>query len=1026
MIRNVSTLVLAATVLASGLSAEAQLLGARHANSSAQSLTDVLNADATLRDVTFVDSRRGWAVGDRGVVLHTDDGGVHWMPQQSDVEMPLLSVSFTDAKRGWIVGGAAAPLTHRTQAVVLRTIDGGETWQTVPTPTLPRLTYVEFFDAANGVAAGYGSSFYPSGLFQSSDGGKSWQPLAPGLQAAWLACDFTSPGSGLLSGTRGARYQYHDRELLPVIALAADTRQPRGVALGEALQGWLVGDDGLLLSTNNGGADWKPPATEPLPTDSRLRKVWQWNTVAMQGSNVWVAGSPGTLIAHSPDGGATWQRTATGLSTPIHRLYFVDHQHGWAVGAMGVVIATKDGGRSWHVQRGGGRAAMMVLSAAPETISPELLARYSVGEGYRTTAIPLFATKVSSASEVDQHRTLEALGNLAAACDRPLWTGEVPPLGFHESLDLLVTQLERSSDGQARQQMLARLVVALRAWRPAMVLAPHERNRDRHAGGALVEQLATEAVRAAADPTYNPQLAALGLPAWQVKRIVGLLPAGERGAIRQPSDEFISALGGSPAGRGSAARGLLYTRHTVPPSLEELELVWQAPGLPNNTRDIMAGLNLPPGSDARRVRVASNPRDLDRLRRLTQKRRQLVRLLDYAEGSPVWSGQVVNLTGGLEADAGGELLFQLAEGYRNTGRHAMAADTLYLLARRYPQHALSERALTWLVGYYASGEVAHVSNRRQAQQSRTRPLANVPYKQQAEGNQVASNTRLPHTSDGGVASLTEDERLERATMLGEYLEKARPALHAEPSLRFPLVAASRKLGFTGTADRYFAILSKSNVESAWGAAARAENWLAKPDELPPNKRLVTCKAVATPPHLDGVADEPLWQKAEPMRVAGELGRDDSSAATMQLARDENYLYVAIVCPRLRGESYPQTDAPRTRDANLSQFDRLELSIDVDRDYTTSYQLSVDCRGWTHDACWGDDSWNPRWFVAHQSTDSAWTAELAIPWADLASPEPAVLDTWCLKAVRKTSRGYTASWTGHAGDTPDSFGLLLFR
>ena len=34
--------------------------------------------DARLCDVWFVDPQHGWAVGDHGVILHTDDGGLHW------------------------------------------------------------------------------------------------------------------------------------------------------------------------------------------------------------------------------------------------------------------------------------------------------------------------------------------------------------------------------------------------------------------------------------------------------------------------------------------------------------------------------------------------------------------------------------------------------------------------------------------------------------------------------------------------------------------------------------------------------------------------------------------------------------------------------------------------------------------------------------------------------------------------------------------------------------------------------------
>src|SRR6056297_2967576 len=38
------------------------------------SVRDWLQADATLRVVTFIDPDRGWAVGDRGVVLFSDSG----------------------------------------------------------------------------------------------------------------------------------------------------------------------------------------------------------------------------------------------------------------------------------------------------------------------------------------------------------------------------------------------------------------------------------------------------------------------------------------------------------------------------------------------------------------------------------------------------------------------------------------------------------------------------------------------------------------------------------------------------------------------------------------------------------------------------------------------------------------------------------------------------------------------------------------------------------------------------------------
>lgn len=1010
--------------------AAAQSLATRPVAPAAHSLAQVLAADATLRDVTFVDRQHGWAVGDRGVVLSTDDGGAHWHPQRSGVDCPLLSVSFVDPQRGWIVGGRATPLAHRTEGVVLRTIDGGITWQPVDATTLPRLTKVEFFDAAHGVAAGYGSNFYPSGLFSTADGGKSWQAVAPGGHYTWLAGDFVSPTSGVLAGGHGERFVLADRKLLPAPAAMADGRPVADMAMTDGSSGWMVGGDGMVLATRDGGTTWSPPQGSVLPVADAQRRAWRWNTVAAVGNSVWVAGAPGTVIARSGDGGATWQLAASGVRAPIQQIHFVDSARGWAVGAAGAVLSTTDGGRTWRTQRGGGRAAILAVAASPERVPIEIATRYAAGEGYRTAVTTLLSASADATSSPDAHRTQQALAALAVQSTGPLWWDDVPAAAHHASAETLLAELERLTDGRAREQLLAQMVMTIRALRPEVLLVPHQRESDgdggaSHAASSLAEQLSLEAMRVAANPAYAPELAALGLEPWEVKRAVGLLPTGARGSIRLPTDEFVAALGGSPAGWSSAVRGLFYVRHTIAPPLDELELLWQLPGLPANNRDLMAGLQLPPGSDARRPLVATNTADLDRLRRLTQKRQQLVRLLDYAEGSPVWSAQVVNLTGGLDAEAGGELMFQLAEGYRETGRQAMAADTLYLLVRRYPDHPLTEQALVWLVRYYASGEVAHVASRQLAQQARTTPLASVDYRTGSEQVEQAS-AELPADSVGGSDALTADKRLERAGLLGGYLEKARPAVFAEPALRFPLVVASRKLGFAATADRYFAVLSKSGASAAWRGAAQAEAWLASPEELPPDKPLATCKVAKVPPHLDAVLDEPMWQSAERLRVAGAAGRDDPSAAVVQLARDADYLYVALDCPRLRDESYPEHEGPRPRDGDLSLSDRVTLRIDTDRDYATSYELSVDCRGWTGDACWGDAAWNPRWFVAHRLDDDRWTAELAVPWSELTEGGPAVLDTWCLSAVRQTSRGPAGSWTGTPGDTPAAYGLLLFR
>lgn len=59
------------------------------------------------------------AVGERGIIALSDDGGRRWLQASSPTSTTLTTVRFVDAARGWAVGHGG---------VVLATEDGGKTW----------------------------------------------------------------------------------------------------------------------------------------------------------------------------------------------------------------------------------------------------------------------------------------------------------------------------------------------------------------------------------------------------------------------------------------------------------------------------------------------------------------------------------------------------------------------------------------------------------------------------------------------------------------------------------------------------------------------------------------------------------------------------------------------------------------------------------------------------------------------------------------------------------------------------------
>ena len=92
---------------------------------------------------------------------------------------------------------------------------------------------------------------------------------------------------------------------------------------------------------------------------------------------------------------------------------------------------------------------------------------------------------------------------------------------------------------------------------------------------------------------------------------------------------------------------------------------------------------------------------------------------------------------------------------------------------------------------------------------------------------------------------------------------------------------------------------------------------------------------------------------------------------------------------------------------MSRQDRVELLLDVDRDYATYYMLVVDHRGWTAETCWHDPTWNPGWFVATGGDEKSWTAEAAIPLAELSAARAHPGPWACTRISRRGFQSWTA-------------------
>ena len=1066
--------------------------------------------DAALHDLACPDPQYAWAVGDQGAIWHTDDGGAHWRQQASGVRCSLQGVWFVNRQIGWAVGGQWQPYCAATGAVVLRTDDGGHSWHSLPT-LMPALCQVQFFDSRHGLAWGHGSGNKPSGLFATDDGGHHWRALGDGPQRLWLGGHFvaglaTEPAKagsrqpatvpdGVVVGPAGRAAQLVGGEYQPLRGDPFANRPLRDVRLLPPTSGWLVGDGGLVLGTSDLGHSWQ---TVPSLVPGQLGQR-DFHTVAVRDRQVWLAGSPGTHILYSADGGQTWQQQPTGSQAPIQRVRFASARQGWAVGSLGTILASHDSGRTWQIQhQGGQRVALLGLFATAHDLPLLTLAKLSREEGYRVAVRILFEPQNDPARpDLNLETRLHAsLGSLYVDSATAAWQFSLPSDRLQLTPLELAKELNRRHDGQAAQHLVADLVRRIRLWRPEAVLIPGAKpdREPQRPLDTILRQAVLAAVEQAADPTQQiDQITRLGLAPWRVQRVLGWIPGGglhQRASatgenrLRVTAEEIAYHSGQTLGNLTRVARGLLAGSRSgwnAPLTAREQQAArnrdqpaWDPQAESAETfvvlanrhgaavgGNLLSGLNLAPGGAARRRPAALTGALLadggfGKLRRQAQRQRNLRRLLQAPSGdlSPeAQRTQVARQADTLNRTAGAALLEELAWQYRAEGQLDRTADMLQRLLRHAPKDPLAGSALQWLVAYYASGETAHIMRHVQASPVR-QASASGP-----EAQAAASSAGRPAANAGVVASsftgnLAPEDRLAMAVQLAKLVTT--PTLAADPTIRWPLAVAQRKRGFTKNAKRTMLILSHRAADNPWQACAQAEAWLARPGQDPPRKPIATCRRAEQPPHLDGRLDEALWQAARPLRLTG--GQWESAArkgkgemekvesgerrlagkeagtelkerqANVRIAYDAAYLYLAIRCAKVVGVDYSGDDRPRPRDGDLSAHDRIRLLLDIDRDYRSYYELTIDARGWTAESCYGNTHWNPQWFVASGGDRHTWTAEAAIPLGELVGDPVRPRHVWAVAIDRVVPEAGLQTWVGPTFDQPgpENFGLLIFE
>jgi photosystem II stability/assembly factor-like uncharacterized protein len=272
-----------------------------------------LRSTFPLWDVTFVDTLRGYIVGDFGVILRTTDGGFTWTQQLSPDQFALRNVHFFDDSTGLAAG---------FRGNIIRSTDGGDSWKTVPIDldiNFPGMTV-------------HGSTVWLCGeegiVLKSTDRGKSWKTIKVDSELFLGSISFADERHGWMASLQrklwrstdgGQRWEEQ----------ALDTFLPVSyVKAVSPTECWLAGYNGLILHTTDAGRTW-----------SRYTS-YQTDYFSMNFDSTgtgWAVGRRGAIV-RGREYNRNWKLHDIPDSKNIHRITFLSNGAAFAVGEDGAVF----------------------------------------------------------------------------------------------------------------------------------------------------------------------------------------------------------------------------------------------------------------------------------------------------------------------------------------------------------------------------------------------------------------------------------------------------------------------------------------------------------------------------------------------------------------------------------------------------------------------------------------------------------------------------------------------------------------
>lgn len=261
-----------------------------------------------------------------------------WTAQKSGTFAWLRDVYFFDENKGFIAG---------SNGTLLATGDGGKTWKKQSISTSDSIEQILFTSETTGwllcqrnqFNRGENASSY---LMKTTDGGASWRQVGFGADngRGRVARIFSGGDSLMAVGESGALLVLQNngetwkKIVSPTRFLLLDG------AFADDFRAAIVGAGGNLFFSEDAGASWNK-ASISGDAKARLNRVFFVNK-----NSGWTVGAAGAIY-QTVNGGKSWRAQTSGVTFDLTDVNFLNTAEGWAAGDGGVILHTTTGGNVW-------------------------------------------------------------------------------------------------------------------------------------------------------------------------------------------------------------------------------------------------------------------------------------------------------------------------------------------------------------------------------------------------------------------------------------------------------------------------------------------------------------------------------------------------------------------------------------------------------------------------------------------------------------------------------------------------------